>query len=113
MEMHLVHTNAAGQNAVVGLFLKRDDSSGALAPIFAALPPVGQLNVKTPLPAPFDVRAFLPEKLKNLSYIGSLTTPPCTEGVRWFVLRDVLTVANEDIAQFDERIHYNARPTQR
>jgi len=46
-----------------------------------------------------DVRAFLPDIVPNAQYIGSLTTPPCTEGVH--------------LAQFHERIHFNARPVQR
>ena len=45
--------------------------------------------------------------------LGSLTTPPCTEGVRWVVFAQPVTVSDEDIAQFAERIHFNARFVQR
>ena len=44
---------------------------------------------------------------------GSLTTPPCTEGVKWVVMTETVTVSDEDMAQFAERIHFNARPVQR
>ena len=63
--------------------------------------------------APFDVRAFLTDIVPNAQYIGSLTTPPCTEGVHWVVLLSPATVTTEHLAQFHERIHFNARPVQR
>jgi carbonic anhydrase len=111
MEMHLVHQTADGRYAVIGLFLKRAPSSGALAPIFAQLP--DDVGPKHPLAAPFDPASFLPGSLAHYRYVGSLTTPPCTEGVQWFVMREPLTVSDEDIAQFAERIHFNAREVQR
>ena len=111
MELHLVHTSAAGVNAVVGVLLVRGASSGALAPIFAQLP--NDLNVKHPLSAPFNPGNFLPANRAHYRYEGSLTTPPCTEGVHWVVLKDPITVSSEDVAQYHERIHFNARPVQR
>ena len=111
MELHLVHKSAAGVNAVVGVLMVRGASSGALAPIFAQLP--NDLNVQHPLPAPFNPGNFLPANRAYYRYEGSLTTPPCTEGVHWVVLKDPITVSSEDLAQFHERIHFNARPVQR
>ena len=111
MEMHLVHTSAAGSNAVIGVFLKRGRTSGALSPIFASLP--DDLNVKHSLDAPFNPAAFLPTDRAHFRYEGSLTTPPCTEGVQWVVMSQPVTVSDEDMAQFAERIHFNARPVQR
>jgi carbonic anhydrase len=111
MEMHLVHTSAPGTNAVVAVFLARGTSSGPLAPVFAALP--NELNVKEPLPALFNPATFLPRSSAHYRYVGSLTTPPCTEGVQWVVMTDPVTISDEDIAQFAERIHFNARLVQR
>jgi carbonic anhydrase len=111
MELHLVHAAADGSNAVIGVFLKRGGSSGALARIFEALP--DDLNVHHPLDAPFDPAAFLPRSRDHYRYVGSLTTPPCTEGVQWVVMSDAVTISDEDMAQFAERIHVNARPVQR
>jgi carbonic anhydrase len=111
MELHLVHTSAAGVNAVVAVFLDRGTTSGALSPIFAQLP--NDMNVHHELNAAFDVRTFLPDIVPNAQYIGSLTTPPCTEGAHWVVLLSPATVTTEDLAQFHERIHFNARLVQR
>jgi carbonic anhydrase len=111
MELHLVHRSAAGVNAVVGVPVVRGVSSGALAPIFAQLP--NDIDVHHPLSAPFNPRNFLPANREYYRYDGSLTTPPCTEGVHWIVLKDPITVSSENLAQFHERIHFNARPVQR
>ena len=113
MEMHLVHKSAAGGTAVVGMFLERGSSSGALATVFENLPDVdAPLNTQTALP-PFDLRTFLPQSQIHYRYLGSLTTPPCTEGVQWVVLQDAVTVSDEDMAQFARRIAFNARRAQR
>jgi len=111
MELHLVHKSAAGVIAVVGVLMVRGASSGALAPIFAQLP--NDLDVKHPLPVPFNPGDFLPANRAHYRYEGSLTTPPCTEGVHWIVLKDPITMSSEDLAQYAERIHFNARPVQR
>ncbi len=111
MELHLVHASADGANAVISVFLNRGRDSGALAPIFAQLP--NELNVRVPLDAPFNPKRFLPKSRGHYRYRGSLTTPPCTEGVQWIVISQPATVSNEDMAQFAERIHFNARLVQR
>lgn len=111
MELHLVHTAADGSNAVIGVLLKRGHDSGALEPIFASLP--DDLNVKHELEEPFNPASFLSADRKHLRYVGSLTTPPCTEGVKWIVMTQPRTVSDEDMAQFAERIHFNARFVQR
>jgi carbonic anhydrase len=111
MEMHLVHRAADGSTAVLGVFLKRGTRSGALAPIFEALP--DDIGVHHPIDAPFDPAAFLPVRQTHFRYVGSLTTPPCTEGVQWVVMTEPVTVSDEDVAQFTRRIHFNARPVQR
>ena len=69
--------------------------------------------MKHALPAPFNPRNFLPANRDYYQYEGSLTTPPCSEGVHWIVIKEPVTVSNEDLAQFHERIHFNARPVQR
>jgi carbonic anhydrase len=111
MELHLVHRNATGANAVIAVFLDRGATSGALTPIFDQLP--DDVNVHHELEAPFNPATFLPQARYHVRYLGSLTTPPCTEGVRWFVLVTPVKVSDEHLARFHERIHFNARPVQR
>jgi carbonic anhydrase len=111
MELHLVHRSADGKLAVIGVMLERGKDSGALAPIFASLP--DEAGPKHPLKAPFNPADFLPKSREHLRYAGSLTTPPCSEGVRWFVLLGPMTVSNEDMARVAERLKFNARPVQR
>jgi carbonic anhydrase len=111
MELHLVHRNAESELAVVGVLLRRGGSSGALAPIFESLPE--DVDVHHALEHTFDPGSFLPASRRHYRYDGSLTTPPCTEGVRWLVLFDSLTVSDEHLARFDELIRFNARPVQR
>ena len=71
------------------------------------------MNTKHHLDASFNPRNFLPKSDAHFQYVGSLTTPPCTEGVQWIVMNEPIAVADEDMAQFTERIHLNARPVQR
>jgi carbonic anhydrase len=111
MELHLVHASAAGGTAVIGVFLERGSSSGSLTPVFRRLP--DDLNAKHHLEASFNPRSFLPKSDAHFSYVGSLTTPPCTEGVQWTVMKEPVAISDEDMAQFNERVHFNARPVQR
>jgi carbonic anhydrase len=111
MELHLVHRSAEGSLAVVGVFLRRGPDSGALAPIFESLP--DDVDVHHPLEEEFDPATFLPRSRVNYRYAGSLTTPPCTEGVRWIVLAEPVTISDEHMALFNERVFFNARPVQR
>lgn len=113
MEMHLVHTSTAGTNAVVAVFLKRGASSGALGQIFAELPGIAEEDLHYEIEESFNPENFLPGYRANHRFVGSLTTPPCTEGVQWVVLRKAVTVSDEDMAQFAGQIDFNARYTQR
>ena len=113
MEMHLVHTSATGTNAVLAVFLKRGPSSGALGQIFAELPGIAEQNVHYEIEEAFNPENFLPQYRANHRFVGSLTTPPCTEGVQWVVLRKPVTVSDEDMAQFAAQIDFNARYAQR
>jgi carbonic anhydrase len=110
MELHLVHRSAAGELAVVGVLLNRGSTSGALSVVFDHLPT--EVGVLEELP-PFNPRAFLPSSLVHYRYAGSLTTPPCREGVRWMVLAQPRTVSDEDMARFAAQVSFNARPVQR
>lgn len=111
MELHLVHRSAAGRLAVVGVLLDRGTSSGALAPIFDEFP--ADVDVHHELDEPFNPETFLPRNRAHYRFGGSLTTPPCSEGVRWFVLAQPVTVSDEHLARFVSLVGFNARPVQR
>ena len=113
MELHLVHKSAMGTNAVIGVFLRRGGSSGALAPIFAELPDIVAENVKYEIEGTFNPAAFLPPRASHSRYTGSLTTPPCTEGVKWVLMTQPVEVSDEDFAQFAAQVNFNARYSQR
>jgi carbonic anhydrase len=111
MELHLVHRSTTGALAVVGVLLNRGGSTGALSVVFDHLPRVvGEEEV---LAQAFDPLAFLPSSPAHYRYAGSLTTPPCSEGVRWMVLATPVTVSDEHMARFAAQVSFNARPVQR
>ena len=98
---------------MVGVFLRRGVSSGALAPVLAELPGIEVVNEKYEIDESFNPADFLPRSTAHYRYEGSLTTPPCTEGVQWIVMTEPVTVSDEDIAQFAAQVTFNARYTQR
>jgi len=110
MEAHLVHQNADGKLAVVAVMFKEGKANAALDPIFKSLPHTE--GSKKALAANLDAAALLPAEHGYFKYIGSLTTPPCSEGVRWQVLKQPLEVSKSQIAAFHKLYSMNARPVQ-
>jgi len=111
MELHLVHKAADGEHTVVGVMMETGAESTALAPAWAHLPAV-EGEPETVAGATLDAAGFLPADRAYYRYMGSLTTPPCSEGVRWNVLRDAVQVSDAQLAAFKAIIHDNARPLQ-
>ena len=109
-ELHFVHRNGAGQLAVVGVFIEEGAENAALANLLAAMPAgqgathASQLDV--------DLNALLPSDRAYYAYAGSLTTPPCTEGVRWNVLRTPLQASPAQIAALREALGASSRHVQ-
>lgn len=108
MELHLVHRNVAGQLAVVGVMYDVGSASRALEPVWSRWP--SKTGAEDKLRKPFDPSALLPETTTAYRYQGSLTTPPCSEGVVWNVLRRTMTESRSNLDLL--RLHYptNARP---
>ena len=110
MEMHLVHQNAEGQILVVAVLMETGADEPVLTKLWDWLP--DQIEREVSLPLKTNIGAILPENPRFYSYSGSLTTPPCTEGVKWIVLKDPITIAQQDVEKFVEIIGYSARPVQ-
>ena len=111
MEMHLVHKSADDRLAVVGVFIAEGAHNKAFDPVWANLP--GQKGVETHYPAvKVDVDALLPTVRTSYRYDGSLTTPPCSEGVSWIVMTTPIELSSEQVAAFTRLIKDNNRPVQ-
>jgi carbonic anhydrase len=111
MELHLVHANAAGQLAVIGVLLRSGAEHPGLAAIWEDLPREEGASARDS-GAQMDGAWLIPANPRFYRYEGSLTTPPCSEGVRWFVLDEQLEVSDEQLAAFREVIPANNRPVQ-
>ncbi|SFB23558.1 carbonic anhydrase [Azotobacter beijerinckii] len=107
---HMVHRSDAGELAVVAVLFKEGEKHEALERVFAAMP--AKIHGKVELAEDFHPAHLLPEDQDYYHYIGSLTTPPCTEGVRWHVLKQPVEVSAEQIAAFKQLYPMNARPLQ-
>ncbi len=113
LEIHFVHQDRnSGNLAVIGILLTAGDGeagSAAYAPIFDNLP----LEVGEPAAAggALALETLLPASRGYYTYQGSLTTPPCSEVVRWLLLDSPLALSTEQIAAFRAIYDANARPT--
>jgi len=112
MEVHFVNKDLiTGNLAVVGVLLLESDVDNAYyADIFASLPT--EVGDPQPTDVMLDLRALLPERTTYLTYQGSLTTPPCSEIVRWLVLDNTVDLSSAQIAAFGAIFPLNARPVQ-
>lgn len=106
---HMVHRNTAGKLAVVATFFEEGAESEALAPLLAIMP--RHKNEVLTL-GNFNVADLFPKQRDYYTYEGSLTTPPCTEGVRWLVLKTPLTLSKEQLTTYQLLFAMNARPVQ-
>ena len=111
MVIHLVHKSAKGTLAVVAVFLEKGENPNPLiASLWKVMPKVAgkpqQHDVQ------IDINQLLPSKHDYYAFEGSLTTPPCSEGVKWMVLKQPVSISAEQLAQYREVYFGNARPLQ-
>ncbi|MEZ5955920.1 MAG: carbonic anhydrase family protein [Hyphomonadaceae bacterium] len=109
-ELHFVHRNDEGQLAVVGVFIEEGAENSALTALLAHAPRVQGDEFAEHLSV--NLMALLPPDRAYFAYAGSLTTPPCSEGVRWNVLRTPITASAEQIAALREALGSSSRHTQ-
>ena len=106
---HLVHQDAAGKLAVVGVNFAEGSPNSFIAALWKYLPAKKGQNVAKDLPS---LMGILPKDLAYYTYPGSLTTPPCTEGVQFYILKQPLTISPAQLAEFRKLHPMNARPLQ-
>jgi len=111
MEMHFVHKSPSGTLAVVGVFIEQGAHNKAFDPIWANLPKQKGLESHFEH-VHVDVDSLLPHSHKSYRYDGSLTTPPCSEGVKWIVMKSPIHLSKEQIRAFTSIIKRNNRPVQ-
>jgi carbonic anhydrase len=110
MVAHLVHKSEDGKLAVIGILLKEGKANAALQPVFAGLPQgAGEQHA---LDQAFNPADLLPADHGYYKFTGSLTTPPCSEGVHWQVMKKPVEVSREQIKAFQKLYKANARPIQ-
>lgn len=107
---HFVHRDDQGHVAVVAVMFKLGKRNPQLSTLFRTLPEPDDQAV--PMPGHVTIAGLLPKKLDYYTFSGSLTTPPCTEDVQWYVLKRPLTISAEQLAAFRSRYPMNARPVQ-
>lgn len=110
LEMHLVHADDSGSIAVVGVLFSEGQVNDALAPVWGHLP--GRPSPARPIPGELDLASLLPAGRRAWRYRGSLTTPPCTEGVSWVILTESLSLSTGQIDAFAAIYPKNYRPVQ-
>ncbi|NEW37513.1 carbonic anhydrase family protein [Nocardia cyriacigeorgica] len=109
MELHFVHADSNGRPAVLAVLLRAQEGGSPFDAVLATPPdhPGATRSIGR-----IDPRRFLPDDLAQFRYQGSLTTPPCTEGVEWIVLSHPVPVAVTEADRFRALFPHSNRPTQ-
>jgi carbonic anhydrase len=111
MVVHLVHKNAEGQLAVVAVLLEPGAANALINKVWTHMPLDTGDRVRLPTGL-IDMNELLPKDQRYYQFMGSLTTPPCSEGVLWLVLKQPTPVSREQIKLFSLLFPNNARPVQ-
>lgn len=111
MEMHLVHKESNGDIVVLAVMFEVGAANPVLAELWKKMPKEAATSAQ--LTAKIDMKALLPADKTYWRFSGSLTTPPCSEGVTWLVMKHSLTLSEAQLQQFKTVMHHdNNRPTQ-
>ena len=110
MVAHLVHKSFDGKLAVVAVLFERGAENAFVQSLWNAIPL--ERNQEVRAATSIDLATLLPANRNYYTYMGSLTEPPCTEGVLWLVMKQPVAVSPEQIAIFSRLYPRNARPVQ-
>ena len=106
-ELHLSHVADSGEIAVLGVALRPDATQALPGPFWDWL-----RSAETGDPLTLDPNGLIPRHSRFVGYLGSLTTPPCTEGVNWLLAMEPMALGAEEQRWLVQRMGRNARPTQ-
>jgi carbonic anhydrase len=108
---HLVHADADGHLAVVAVLFELGSANPLIDTLWKNIPSEKEKpeDIRS---VSIQVRDLLPNDRGYFTYTGSLTTPPCTEGVSWYVLRRYVTISPQQLAAFAKIYPMDARPIQ-
>lgn len=109
MEAHYVHRTPDGRVAVIGSFIRVGAESAPLASMFSSMPATAGSERAF---APVDPSLAFPVNRAYYRYMGSMTTPPCLEGLVWTMFKDPIEASASQIQQFAALFPLNARPVQ-
>ena len=109
MVIHFVHKNDSGELAVLGVLLQEGNENPGIKTLWSYAPPKEGPEV-APDNVAFNPNNLLPREMEFFHYDGSLTTPPCTEKVKFFILKSQVNISKEQVTQFPFKM--NARPIQ-
>jgi carbonic anhydrase len=112
MEVDLVHRSADGKMAIVGVRLNEDrgNPNATMATLWPHLPTRPGTSAR--VTDMIDAGGFIPADPGYWTYTGSELTPPCSEGVQWFVYEIPIDVSREQLRQFTALFRLNTRPVQ-
>ena len=111
LEVHLVHADKDGNLAVVAVMVTEGKANKVLEKAWAQMPE--KEGDKLVLSSSISPQEILPPNRDYYRFNGSLTTPPCTEGVRWLVMKHTVSASKEQIERFAHVMHHpNNRPVQ-
>ncbi|MFY8081514.1 MAG: carbonic anhydrase, partial [Limnohabitans sp.] len=109
MVVHFVHKNLEGELAVLGVMLREGNENPGIKTLWTHAPPKEGPEV-VPDGVMFNPANLLPREMDFFHYDGSLTTPPCTEKVKFFILKSQVNISKEQVSDFPFKM--NARPIQ-
>lgn len=110
MEMHFVHQAADGALAVVGVLIEEGAHNPGVAPLWKQLAEAPGTKATVRIPAEFNDYVFPSDAPGVYHYDGSLTTPPCSEGVKWYIRITPIQLSEKQIAEFTAVYDHNNRP---
>ena len=106
----LLHKSASGEIAVIAVRMNEGNTDGVLAALWPSLPRT--VGATTKIDEPINPAGLLPADRGYYAFTGSLTVPPCTEGVHWFVMKHTRESSGDQLAAYAALYPQSARPLQ-